>query len=29
VPEDEIGSILPLATDAKGQKVFSRKGGGY
>ena len=29
VPEDEIGSILPLATYVGGQKVFSRPGGGY
>jgi predicted amidohydrolase YtcJ len=28
VPEDEIASILPLATYVGGQKVFSRKGGG-
>jgi predicted amidohydrolase YtcJ len=29
VPEDEIGSILPLATYVGGQKVFARPGGGY
>jgi predicted amidohydrolase YtcJ len=29
VPEDEIGSILPLATYVGGQKVFARQGGGY
>jgi len=29
VPEDEIGSILPLATYVGGQKVFARQGGGF
>jgi hypothetical protein len=29
VPEDEIGSILPLATYVGGQKVFAHQGSGY
>jgi predicted amidohydrolase YtcJ len=29
VPEDEIGSILPLATYVGGRKVFSKTGAGF
>lgn len=29
VPDDQIKSILPLATYVGGKKVFSRQGGGF